>query len=134
MYQSIAIINYNLGVKFKYHIKKLINNSISKFFIDTQYLYKSCFYMSCFYIWVIGDTNVSCRELLAKGLAQVGTLLRSQNGSDERCLVVGSLSLSLSLFLSPKLNFFPSYCVSMYFFVLVNYKFHRVCDFMIPRF
>ena len=44
---------------------------------------------------------MSCRESLAKGPVQVGTLLRSKNGSDEMDLVLGcALSLYLSLFKS----------------------------------
>ena len=60
------------------------------------------------------DTNDTCRESLANGPVQVGNLLRSQNDSDKRGLVVGcslslydSLSLSLSISLSPKVQLFP---------------------------
>ena len=48
-----------------------------------------------------------------KGPVQVTTLLRSQNGSYERGLVVGCS-------LPPKV--LPSYCVSMDVFLLVNLK------------
>ena len=57
----------------------------------------------------MGDTLVvilmcnACRESLANWLVQEGTLLWSQNSSDERGFVVGC-SLSFSVFLSPPLS------------------------------
>ena len=86
-----------------------------------QYLYKSCLYLSWFYVMVMGDTlGVSSRKWLAKGPVQVGTL--SQNGSDLRGLVVGcpllqflSLVISLSLSLSLVLSLF-SFCHTFFLF------------------
>ena len=65
---------------------------------------------------VMGHTLHVILMCHAKELVQVATLLRSQNGSDERCLVVGySLFLSLQ-----KYNLFP-------LLLLCNYIRFRPC-------
>ena len=103
------------GEKDKENSILLISSEKFQYFLDAQYLYKSCFYVSCFYLsndWYSPSyTNVWCRESLAKRPFQVDTFLRSQYGSDERGSVV-----AFSLSLQKKIRF---YCVSMDVFVLV---------------